>query len=260
MSKNTSSKGKHKPGSKPGALPRSRNTTPLPNVRASVEPSVVSASYFSKPLSALTRKCDVTVEEILDRGGANQQVPSGASLISMREAIESKVLANVQKRCDVSNAALRELQGLKKNRPAQDREKERAPRDADDHKHKVKKHGKRAPEDERPLAVGAHGVARQDGVNLHRGEYLFPSLSRICRFEDPMCIRQHATKNRTTSSDQALREFIHDIVAHFTSTALSNRHRPCRCTFTEQFRCLSPARPRARCASIPDLWPRSVQV
>jgi len=179
MSKNTSSKGKHKPGSKPGALPRSRNTTPLPNVHASVEPSAVAASYFSKPLAALARKCEVTIEEILDRGGANQQVPSGASLISMRESIESKVLANVQKRCDVSNAALRELQGLKKNnRPSHDREKERAPRDSEDHKHKVKKHGKRAPDDERPLAVGAHGVARQDGVDLHKGECLLLSLSQ----------------------------------------------------------------------------------
>jgi transcriptional adapter 3 len=182
MSKNTSSKGKHKPGSKPGALPRSRNTTPLPNVRASVEPSAASASYFSKPLSALARKCDVTIEEILDRGGANQQVPSSASLISMREAIESKVLANVQKRCDVSNAALRELQGLKKNRPAHDREHERASRDSEDHRHKVKKHGKRAPEDERPLAVGAHGVARQDGVDLHKGECLLLSLSHCLEY------------------------------------------------------------------------------
>jgi hypothetical protein len=164
------------------------------------------------------------------------------------------VLANVQKRCDVSNAALRELQGLKKNRPAQDREKERAPREADDHRHKVKKHGKRAPEDERPLAVGAHGVARQDGVDLHKGECLFLSLSRIRWFDDTICIRQYATKNRTTSFDQALRKFIHDIVAYFTSTTFSDRHWPCRCTVTQQFRCLSPARPRARCPSIPDLW------
>lgn len=170
MSKNTSSKGKHKPGSRPGGLPRSRNTTPLPNVRASVEPAVTAASYFSKPLSALAKKCDVTVEDILDRGGASQQVPSSASLVSMREAIETKVLANVQRRCDVSNAALRELQGLKKNnRPSHDREKERV-RDPDDHKLKLKKHGKRAPDDERPLAVGAHNVARQDGVDLHKGE------------------------------------------------------------------------------------------
>ncbi|KAF2638443.1 hypothetical protein P280DRAFT_471532 [Massarina eburnea CBS 473.64] len=167
MSKNTSSKGKPKPGSKPAGPARSRNTTPLPNVRSSVEPSSSAASYFSKPLTALSKKSNVTVEEILDRGGNSTQVPSGAALINMRESIENKVLAIVQKRCDVSNAALRELQTLKKNhRGSHDRDKERTPRkDSEEHRNKVKKLGKRAPEDERPLATGAHGVARQDGVD-----------------------------------------------------------------------------------------------
>lgn len=176
MSKNTSSKGKPKPGSKPLGTPRSRNTTPLPNVRNSVEPSS-SSSYFRTNINALSKKCDVTIEDILDRPGGSSQsaqpVPSSALLISMREAIESKVLGNVQKRCDVSNSALRELQGLKKNRPPHEREKERtADKDAEDRerKHKLKKIKKAATEDERPLAVGAHGVARQDGIDLHKGK------------------------------------------------------------------------------------------
>lgn len=180
MSKNTSSKGKPKPGSKPTPA-RSRNTTPLPNVRTSVEPTA-SASYFSKPLTALGRKCDVTIEEILDRAGSNaQQVPPGTALIAMRDSIEGKVLANVQKRCDVSNSALRELQGLKKNnRSSHDRDKERTPKkESEDHKHKLKKQGKRAPEDERPLAVGAHAVARQDG-ELNKGA---PRTLRLPRLD-----------------------------------------------------------------------------
>ncbi|KAJ4358328.1 Transcriptional regulator [Didymosphaeria variabile] len=174
MSKNTSSKGKAKPGSKPLGTPRSRNTTPLPNVRNSVEPSS-SNSYFRANISALSKKCDVTIEDILDRPGGNSQstqpVPSSALLISMREAIESKVLGNIQKRCDVSNSALRELQGLKKNRSSHERDKERATdKDAEERKHKLKKIKKAAAEDERPLAVGAHGVARQDGVDLHKAD------------------------------------------------------------------------------------------
>lgn len=122
-------------------------------------------------MTALSRKCDVTIEEILEKGGGGNQVPSSASLITMRETIEGKVLANVQKRCDVSNAALRELQTLKKNRPShdRDREKDRAPdKDADERKQKLKKIKKASTEEERPLAVGAHGIARQDGVDLHR--------------------------------------------------------------------------------------------
>ena len=184
MSKNTSSKGKPKPGGKPSVTARSRNTTPLPNVRTSVEPSAAaaSASYFSKPLTALARRCDVSVEDILDRGGSSsQQVPSGAALISMREALETKVLANVQKRCDVSNAALRELQSLKKN----SRDKDRTPKKdaADDHRLKVKKQqAKRALGDDRPPTTGAHGVARQDGVGLLKGlstRNLFVHLSLL---------------------------------------------------------------------------------
>ncbi|KAK7181854.1 Chromatin-remodeling complexes subunit NGG1 [Paraphaeosphaeria sporulosa] len=174
MSKNTSSKGKAKPGSKPLGAPRSRNTTPLPNVRTSVEPSSSNA-YFRTNINALSKKCDVTIEDILDRPGGSSQsaqpVPSSALLISMREAIESKVLGNVQKRCDVSNSALRELQGLKKNRPPHDREKERpADKEAEERKHKLKKIKRAAAEDERPLAVGAHGVARQDGVDVHKAD------------------------------------------------------------------------------------------
>lgn len=183
MSKNTSSKGKAKPGSKPLGAPRSRNTTPLPNVRTSVEPSS-SNSYFRANLNALSKKCDVTIEDILDRSGGNSQstqpVPSGALLISMREAIESKVLGNVQKRCDVSNSALRELQGLKKNRPSHEREKDRTDKDAEERKHKLKKIKKPTAEDERPLAVGAHGVARQDGVDVHKGKVKSLLCLRVC--------------------------------------------------------------------------------
>lgn len=179
MSKNTSSKGKAKPGSKPSAAPRSRNTTPLPNARNSVEP-LSSNAYFRTNLSALSKKCDVTIEEILDRPGGNSQptqpVPSSSLLINMRDAIEKQVVGNVQKRCDVSNSALRELQSLKKNRPSHDRDKDRpTDKDAEERKHKLKRIKKASAEDERPLAVGAHGLARQDGVDLHKGE-IFPTF------------------------------------------------------------------------------------
>ncbi|PSN66613.1 hypothetical protein BS50DRAFT_600329 [Corynespora cassiicola Philippines] len=160
-----SSKGKAKPGSKPSGPPRSRNTTPLPG-RSSVEPSS-SQPYFKTPLGALSRKCE-SVEELLDRGGGSAaQIPSASALVNMRDSIESKVLPNVQSRCESSERALRELQSLRKNRTVHDRGKERD-RDAEG-KHKLKKVSKkREPDNERPLAVGAHGLARQDGVDVHK--------------------------------------------------------------------------------------------
>lgn len=164
MAPTVSSKGKAKSGSKASAAPRSRNTTPLPNVRTSVEPPSAS-SYFSKPLSSYLKKCDVTVEEILESGGSSSQIPSGSRLLSMRDQIEKTVLKNVESRCTQSEGALRELQSLRKNRVPREREREKE-KDSDDRerKHKLKKVSKKHDEDgKHPPTTGAHGVARQDG-------------------------------------------------------------------------------------------------
>jgi transcriptional adapter 3 len=166
---NVSSKGKAKPGSKPSATPRSRNTTPLPNVRASTEPSSSSSSYFNKPLSSYLKRCEVTLEEILDTGGSSTSIPSGSKLLAMREKIESTVLKNVETRCTHSESVLRELQHMRKNRAPRDREKDK---DADDRerKQKLKKVAKKHDEDgKHPPTTGAHGVTRQDGVDAHKG-------------------------------------------------------------------------------------------
>lgn len=170
MAPSVSSKGKAKPGSKPSATPRSRNTTPLPNVRSSAEPaSAASASYFNKPLSSYLKKCDVTLEEILEAGGSSTSIPSGTKLLNMRDKIETVVLKNIETRCTHSESVLRELQSLRKNRAPREREKDK---DAEDRerKHKLKKVAKKHDEDgKHPPTIGAHGVTRQDGVDVHKG-------------------------------------------------------------------------------------------
>ncbi|ORY15764.1 histone acetyltransferases subunit 3-domain-containing protein [Clohesyomyces aquaticus] len=169
-----SSKGKSKNPSRPSAAPRSRNTTPLPpsNVRASVEPASSSTAYFRTNMAALSKDCDVSLEELLDRGGSVSQIPSVASLNGMRETIQRKVLEHVRIRGEVSDRVLRELQKSRSQRTAHDREREReraADKEAEDRKHKLKKISrKREPDELRPLAVGAHGVARQDGIDVHK--------------------------------------------------------------------------------------------
>lgn len=162
MAPTTSSKGKAKPSGKASAAPRSRNTTPLPNARPSVEPpSGSTATYFDKPLAL--KKCSTTVEEILDTGGNNGTIPSGSTLLKMRDQIEKTVLKNVETRCTQAEAALRTLHGLRKNRGPRERKEDKD----DDRKHKLKKVGKKHDEDgKHPPAVGAHGVARQDGVEV----------------------------------------------------------------------------------------------
>jgi transcriptional adapter 3 len=190
-----SSKGKPKPGSKPSATPRSRNTTPLPNVRASAEPSSSTPSYFNKPLSSYFKKCDTTVEEILDSGGSNTSIPSGSKLLNMRERIESVVLKNVETRCAHSESVLRELHNLKKNRAPREREKDKDPDDRE-RKHKLKKVAKKHDEDgKHPPTTGAHGVTRQDGVGVHKG-MLFTHLLRLtCR--TPFTLTESALNHGT---------------------------------------------------------------
>ncbi|KAF3002623.1 Transcriptional regulator [Curvularia kusanoi] len=163
MAPTTSSKGKAlKPGGgKASAAPRSRNTTPLPNARPSVEPpSGSTATYFEKPLSSALKRCSSTMEDILETGG-NGTIPSGSALIKMRDQVEKTVLKSIETRCTQAEAALRTLHGLRKNRAPRERKEDKD----DDRKHKLKKPGKKHDEDSKhPPAVGAHGVARQDGV------------------------------------------------------------------------------------------------
>jgi transcriptional adapter 3 len=164
---NVSSKGKAKPGSKPSATPRSRNTTPLPNVRSSAEPSS-SSSYFNKPLSSYLKRCEITLEEILDAGGSSTSIPSGSKLLAMRDKIESTVLKNVETRCTHSESVLRELQSMRKNRGPREREKDKDTEDRE--RKKLKKVAKKHDEDgKHPPTTGAHGVTRQDGVDVQKG-------------------------------------------------------------------------------------------
>lgn len=87
----------------------------------------------------------------------------------MREAVESKVFKNVETRCTGSESALRELQNMRKNRAPRERKEERDPEDRE-RKHKLKKVAKKHDEDgKHPPATGAHGVARQDGLDVYKG-------------------------------------------------------------------------------------------
>lgn len=164
-----SSKGKATKPGKPSQAPRSRNTTPLPNLRTSVEPSS-SSSYFGNRLSSYLRKSPKTVEDILDGGANGSSIPTGKLLLSMRDDIEKTVLKNVESRCVQSEGALRELMNNKKNRAPREREKDKDGEERE-RKHKLKKVSKKHDEDgKHPPATGAHGLARQDGGD-GKGEF-----------------------------------------------------------------------------------------
>lgn len=88
----------------------------------------------------------------------------------MQEDIKNDVLEPIRKRGETLDRLIREHSKKRKERAEQDRERDRMTRDAEERRHKlkkIKKHDNNA--DERPLAVGAHEVARQDGVDVHKG-------------------------------------------------------------------------------------------
>ncbi|KAF2200654.1 hypothetical protein GQ43DRAFT_441379 [Delitschia confertaspora ATCC 74209] len=154
---------------------RSRNTTPVStsNVQVTVEhtPSQHSYSYFRSNMSGLFHQLDTTVEKVLDRDGTGPSVPSVAALSAMRETIQNKIVQHIRIRGETSDRVLRELSRKRKERfdHERERETERVNRETEERKHKLKKVSrKREPEEDRPMAVGAHGVARQDGVDVHK--------------------------------------------------------------------------------------------
>ncbi|KAF2494230.1 hypothetical protein BU16DRAFT_583177 [Lophium mytilinum] len=165
-----SSKGKAKSQSRDVRTSRSRNTTPIPpgNVQNTVEPTP-SSSYLRNPSATLSAPIDTTLEEILG-GGSPSNLPSVAALKQMQETIQSKVLQPVQKRGIISDRLLREVSKRRSLRDQQERERERekAEREVEEKKHKLKKVSKKRDPEDRPLAVGAHHVARQDGVDVHK--------------------------------------------------------------------------------------------
>ncbi|KAF2273480.1 uncharacterized protein EI97DRAFT_444993 [Westerdykella ornata] len=134
-------------------------------MRGSAEPS--TSSYLKSSLRNLSKDPDVTLDGVLERGGGGSQnlVPSGAALNSMRESIQKRCLDIIKQRTEDSDRLLRELQKIRRDHQRVERERD----DIGERRHKLKKVKKREPDDDRPLAVGAHGVARQDGVEVHKG-------------------------------------------------------------------------------------------
>lgn len=152
---------------------RSRNTTPIstgPSVVIKSEPS--TSTYIQTPFTHFSVPLDLTVEAIFERSGNSKDIPGAASLQAAHEAVKTQLLAHVKERAELCDRVMRELSKKRKERLEQEREKERSDREAEERRAKLKKEKrKRESQEERPPAVGAHGVARQDGVDVHKGGF-----------------------------------------------------------------------------------------
>ena len=168
---------------------RSRNTTPVSASSASVlvepkiEPSRLtmerSASPYLQtsliqPTSRATKLSNSAVNDVFDTNSPSTPsgIPSATSLNAIFDAIKGNILNIVQARDEACDQMMRELASRKKERIERDRirDLEMAHREAEERRQQLKKQST-PKEKERPLAVGAHGVARQDGVD-RQGEFV----------------------------------------------------------------------------------------
>ena len=182
--KNGKSKGRE------GRQSRSRNTTPSSNVSAPAASTTPShTSYLEIPIGNLMVPTNISYDDILERHGGSGGIPDPSHLTTMvkdlkqlcdlaaarNETCNAGMRALAEKRKDVleeERQREREREQASRTREAEEREsmKREAEEDEDTRgpkggKVKKKKETSRARE-ERPPNHGAHGLARQDGLDL----------------------------------------------------------------------------------------------
>lgn len=111
---------------------------------------------------------DLSINSLFDEPSTNN-LPSAGSLDSLRENILDSILAHVNVRGQTCDRAMRELAKFRKQRLGAEREAEERKRMDDERRKRQSdlassaKRERDAGLDHRPPAVGAHGVAKQDG-------------------------------------------------------------------------------------------------
>ena len=171
--------GKSKPKGKEGRQSRSRNTTPSSSISVPLTTPSHTA-FLDIPFANLLVPSDISYDSVLDRHGGGTGIPDPTNLETI--ASDLKTLAKLAgARSDANNKGMRELSEKRKLARDEERDRERElarleaeearrsiKREEEDEKErqKIKRKEKSAVREERPLAVGAHGVARQDGLDL----------------------------------------------------------------------------------------------
>lgn len=177
--------GKGKSKGRDGRQSPSRNTTPSSIASLSLSAvGLASTAYLDIPVASLMIPTNISYDDILEQHAGGGGIPDPKHLETMANDLNNlSLLADIRgQACD---GAMRELAKRRKERIEGDRMRELLIREAEE-----KESLKRAAEDEddasgrkggrlkkrkdrinikeeRPLTHGAHGLARQDGMDLH---------------------------------------------------------------------------------------------
>ena len=175
--------GKSKSKARESRRSRSRNTTPSSSVSAPLSTPSRTA-FLDLPLSNLMVPSNISYDSVLDRHGGGGGIPDPTHLETISNDL--KTLAQLAgSRSDANTKGMRDLSDRRKQviEEERDREREQARLEAEESRknikkeadeeetrtRKVEKSGKKdrsATREERPPARGAHGLARQDGLDL----------------------------------------------------------------------------------------------
>ncbi|KAL8945703.1 MAG: hypothetical protein Q9222_007796, partial [Ikaeria aurantiellina] len=176
--------GGNKAKSRDGRQSRSRNTTPSSNISIPISSSVAShTSYLEIDLAKLMIPQNVTYDQILSQHGGSQSIPDPSSLNQMADNL--RMLGQLsEERGSACDKGMRALSEKRKERVEEEHRLEQENRDREEKaslkraaedeeargrkslKTKKVKKERSSVREERPLAVGAHGLARQDGLDL----------------------------------------------------------------------------------------------
>ncbi|CAF9941688.1 MAG: Transcriptional regulator [Alectoria fallacina] len=179
--------GKSKPKGREGRQSRSRNSTPSSSVSAHIVPS--HTAFLDILIGNLMVPTNISYDDILERHGGAGGIPDPSHLTTMAKDLKQlSELASV--RSDTCNAGMRALSEKRKEALDEERQREQEARareaeeretlktlkkeaEEEDDEIRGRKGGKlkkkkerSSVREERPLAHGAHGLARQDGLDL----------------------------------------------------------------------------------------------
>lgn len=213
----------------------SRQTTPL--TEASTTPATATPSAKDAPAATMTPylktstaaliSTDPSIETLIDRSNGSAarpgDPPTVRELRMLHDTIRDTVNRFMSKRGEVCDRSMRQLVQRRKERLQEEREQEAA-RDAE--RARVKREEERSAKDKKTTSkkrhademdvdadekerkealpnVGAHGLARQDGVGVHQGKstFLFTSIALVAataRECAPALFANHATAGHTT--------------------------------------------------------------
>lgn len=199
----------------------SRNTTPMSRSSVSRDADPILSPYLQTSLSQHATLSNTPVDDIFDGSSGSSNPPSAATLRAITESVKTQLLNTIKPRSEICDRLMRELSGKRKERTERTRQREieMAEKEAANARRKdpivAITPKKRSHDGEaRPLAVGAHGIARQDGGDTQTGtDSIF---EEVVSYGNPLPRHQQSLTSLFTSS-----HFIFHIITRFTTSTIT---------------------------------------